>query len=123
MFTCPYMCTQESGNQEEIRQPVYWYSKDLSDRTRPVYCHYLDGSQAAGDQQNVWTAARNMSMRAVLRDRGYDFPLHNVAVDSDTGIVTGQNVKTHCSVSPEEEDEFLPSIKSLTCVSLRGPCQ
>ncbi|XP_076464505.1 uncharacterized protein LOC143296452 [Babylonia areolata] len=84
---------EESGKQYGTRQPMYWYTKDLSDRSGPVYSHYVDGSQALGSLQNLWTAGRTMALRAVMRDRGYTFPLHNVAVDSDTGVVTGQSVR------------------------------
>ncbi|XP_076442706.1 uncharacterized protein LOC143281385 [Babylonia areolata] len=84
---------EDSGRATELRQDLYWYTKDLSDRDRPVFSNYIDGSAARGSLQSLWTAARTMAVRAVMRDRGYAFPMHNVAVETSTGVVTGQNVK------------------------------
>ncbi|KAL8615646.1 hypothetical protein ACOMHN_034796 [Nucella lapillus] len=84
---------EESGKQYSLHRAMYWYTKDLSERSRPVYSHSMDGSPAFGSLQNLWSAARTMALRAVMRDRGYAFPLHNVALDIGTGVVTGQSLK------------------------------
>ncbi|XP_025105961.1 uncharacterized protein LOC112571284 [Pomacea canaliculata] len=84
---------QESGEQKLLQVTMYWYTKDLTDRDRPVYSSFIDGSRAKGRLENLWTAGRTMPLRAVMRDRGYSFPMHNVLVDSTTGVVNGQNVK------------------------------
>ena len=72
---------------------MYWYTKDMSEKNKPVFSHYIDGSPARGSLQNLWTAARTMSLRGVMRDRGYVFPVHNAAVETSTGVVTGQSVR------------------------------
>ncbi|KAL8615531.1 hypothetical protein ACOMHN_028194 [Nucella lapillus] len=85
---------EDSGLQTEVREEMDWYTKDLSDSNEPVFSNLKDGSKARGSLPNLWTAARTMALRTVMRDRGYAFPLHNVAVEPTTGVVTGQNIKS-----------------------------
>ena len=87
-----YVYFQEDGYESVIQQGMYWYTKDLDDRNRPVYSHYIDGTPARGSLQNLYAAARTMAFRGVMRDRGYVFPMNNVAVDYNYGVVTGQSV-------------------------------
>ncbi|XP_070181076.1 uncharacterized protein [Littorina saxatilis] len=84
---------EDSGVQTTRQQAMYWYTQELSDKGRPVFSHYIDGSPARGSLQNLWSAARTMQLRGVMRDRGYVFPMQNVAVDVPTGVVTGQSIK------------------------------
>nr|KAG5688527.1 hypothetical protein BaRGS_031311 [Batillaria attramentaria] len=84
---------EDSGVQTESRQAAYWYVKDLSDAGKPVYSNYIDGTAARGSLTSLWKAALVMPIRGVMRDRGYSFPLQNVALDAVGGIITGQSVR------------------------------
>ena len=77
---------------------VKWYVQTSSFLPTPSYSHLADGRKVQGDLNDLESRVKNGQEIRCLSDKGYSFPIQNVAINSDPKFVSGQTLD-HISTS------------------------